>query len=310
MRFSKVNIEISNLCNFKCSFCPTVSRPKELMGLPLFERIIAQVSPLTDQVCFHLLGEPLLHPNLPEMLEICARFKTPVFFVSNGALLTDARARLLLHPIIRQMNFSLHSFKNNRPDEDPTEYLERIFAFTETALKERPELYLNFRLWNLEDPELTTLPANVEMRERIEKRFDFKFPSAVDVRTKKSFRVKNRLYLHFDTEFQWPDLTRPSLGEHGTCYGLRSHFGILVDGTVVPCCLDHEGRIPLGQISETPIEEILARPKARALVEGFLARKLVDPLCQRCGYVTRFSARTTFGNEEPTSPIRSPFSST
>ena len=100
--------------------------------------------------------------------------------------------------------------------------------------------------------------------------------------------IKNKLYLHFDTEFIWPDLKLPILGQKGTCYGLSSHFGILADGTVVPCCLDKEAAIPLGKIQDTPILEILNSERAKSILKGFQNNKLVENLCQRCQYIERF----------------------
>ena len=123
----------------------------------------------------------------------------------------------------------------------------------------------------------------------IEERFKVKIEPSVDVRVQKSKKLLNRLYLHFDTEFTWPSLDLPLIGTKGTCYGLDSHFGILAEGTVVPCCLDKEGKIPLGDANTTPILEILESEKAKAILKGFKERKLIDPLCQRCNYVTRFN---------------------
>lgn len=259
-----------------------------MMNEEVFEKIITQVAPLTDQVTLHLMGDPLVHPKLAFFLDICAKHQVPVFFVTNGVLMNEAKEELLLHPSLRQVNFSLHSFHDNYGDKDPSIYLEKIFRYTERALAERPDLYLNFRLWNLESP-LGTGLRNKSMLERIEQRFAFTFNSSVDVRKDKSFRIKNRLHLHFDTEFTWPSVDLPLLGTRGTCYGLSSHFGVLADGTVVPCCLDKEGKIPLGKIQESPLLEILDSERAKKIFQGFRDNKLVENLCQRCQYITRFN---------------------
>ena len=258
------------------------------MDVALFEKIVAQVAPLTEQIALHLMGEPLLHPKLETLLSICAKYQAPVFFVSNGVLLTEKRADLLLHPIIRQVNFSLHSFPDNYPEKDPTDYLEKIFNFTEQAFEKRPDLYINYRLWNLQDTQMSS-PQNRLIHEKIEARFGIKIDPSVDVKHQKSKKLLNRLYLHFDTEFIWPDLELPVLGTKGTCYGLDSHFGVLAEGTVVPCCLDKEGKIPLGDANLSPILEILDSEKSKSILKGFRERKLLDPLCQRCNYVSRFN---------------------
>jgi len=257
------------------------------MDLDTFKAIIPQIAPLTEMVAFHLMGEPLLHPKLEEFLEICDHYALPVFFVSNGVLLTEKRSALLLHRTIRQVNFSLHSFYDNFPGQDPSAYLEKIFEFTEMAFEKRPDLYLNYRLWNLQTPDQNT-DLNRDFRKRIENRFHVTIPDEINVKSVKSRRLLNRLYLHYDTEFTWPALDLPVIGQTGTCYGLSSHFGILACGTVVPCCLDKEGNIPLGNVNEKSVESILALEKAKTILDGFKKRKLVEELCMRCDYVTRF----------------------
>jgi radical SAM protein with 4Fe4S-binding SPASM domain len=287
--FNKINIEISNICNLQCSFCPEVIRTKKLMDIDLFRRIIEQVAPLTEQVCFHLMGEPLVHSQLAEFVAICAEFNVKIFFVSNGVLLRPHLADLLLHSAFRQVNFSLHSFFDNYPDRDPTIYLEKIFQFSEMALIKRPDLYINYRLWNLNDPRGTTT-NNLEMLQRIGERFGVDLKTKIDVIKNKSHLIKSRLYLHYDTEFIWPSETLPVLGTAGRCYGLSTHLGILVDGTVVPCCLDKEGNIPLGQIQNQDLLEIINGERAQKILNGFKQKKLIESLCQRCQYIERFKS--------------------
>ena len=169
-RFSKVNIEISNICNLQCTFCPEVIRAKKLMDIDLFERVIQQVAPLTDQVCLHLMGEPLLHPNLKGIVEICSLYKTQIFLVSNGVLLREKHQDVLKDPIFRQICFSLHSYPDNFEQRDPSIYLKRIFDFTDLMLKERPELYINFRLWNIQDVR-GTATSNIDMLQKISQHY-------------------------------------------------------------------------------------------------------------------------------------------
>lgn len=287
-RFQKINIEISNICNLQCSFCPEVVRAKKVMPIALFERIIQQVAPLTEQVCFHLMGDPLVHPELADFIQVCEQQDVKIFLVTNAVLLREKQTQLLLSPAFRQVNFSLHSFHDNHPDKDPTAYLARVFDYTQKALLLRPDLYINYRLWNLQEVRGTS-SRNHDMLRRIGEHFDLDINTLIDVRQKKSVHLKNRLYLHFDTEFIWPSMDLPVLGTQGTCYGLTSHFGILVDGTVVPCCLDKEGGIPLGNIQDQDVIDILASPRSQALLEGFRKKKLVESLCQRCQYIERFT---------------------
>lgn len=255
------------------------------MSIETFETVISQVAPVTRMVALHLMGEPLVHPELEKFLDLCLDSKLRVFFVTNGVLLREPR--LLLHSAIQQVSFSLHSFTDNFPEKDPTAYLNRIFDFTEMAFRERPKLFINYRLWNF-NSKRAAASKNRDFFEAIEKRFQVSIPRNWDYRVQKNIVLKNYLSLHFDTEFVWPALQLPVLGESGTCYGLRSHFGVLIDGTVVPCCLDKEGNIPLGNLIQQPLHEILATPRAKGMVEGFRNRQLHEELCKRCQYIERF----------------------
>jgi len=263
-----------------------------MMSLEMFQSVIEQVAPLTDQVTLHLMGDPLVHPKLPEFIKICSAHQVPVFFVTNGVLMSEIKDDILLDPIIRQVNFSLHSFYDNYGDKDPTIYLDKIFRFTDRALVERPDLYINFRLWNLNEP-LGSGHQNRSMLERVAKHFDVTFNDNVNVQKNKSIKILNRLYLHFDTEFTWPALDLPSIGDRGTCYGLSSHFGVLAGGTVVPCCLDKEGKIPLGNVENESVLSILESSRSRKILSGFKSHKLVETLCQKCNYITRFGRDTS-----------------
>lgn len=287
-RYYKVNIEISNICNLQCSFCPEVIRAKKLIDVALFQRVIDEVAPLTKVVTLHLMGDPLVHPKLAELVEICHRAQLQIFLVTNGVLLREKEAELLLHPAFRQVSFSLHSFADNFGAKDSSVYLERIFQFTEAAFARRPELYINYRLWNLRNPRGMEA-TNQDVLRRIEARFGVHVPSEWDLSQGKSVPIKQRLSMHFDTEFVWPALELPTLGVAGTCQGLSSHFGVLVDGTVVPCCLDKEGVIALGNVKDQPLTRILAGARAQKMIAGFRQGHLVEDLCRRCNYIERFA---------------------
>lgn len=290
--FFKIHVEVGNTCNLQCTFCPEVKRNKQIMDVDTFRSIVTQIAPLTEQVCLHLMGEPLLYPHLEEIVNICSAHHLPIFLVTNGLLLREKQQQILLNPIFRQICFSLHSFTDNFPTKDPEQYLLRIFHFTEMAFQERPELYINYRLWNLQDPQHHS-ELNNAMLHSIMQRFggDLSTITTIDITQKKSVRVCNRLYIHFDTEFVWPSLDLPTIHKKGTCYGLRNHFGILTDGTVVPCCLDKEGVISLGNVHDDSVQNILNNPRSLAIKQGFQQYKLVEELCTKCPYIERFPTK-------------------
>lgn len=290
-KYKRINIEISNICNLQCSFCPEVHREKKNMDEPLFRKIISQAAPLTEEVCLHLMGEPMGHPQLSEFVDICAEYKVPVNFTSNGTLLNERRREILLRPIIRQVNFSVHSFEANFGERDVSPYLKKIFAFTREAFATRPDLYINYRIWDLKDP-ITLSPTNAKIRQEIEQEFSFKIdPQMIDLRRRKGYKVTNRLYLNFDSRFEWPSLNAPVRSETGYCHGLSNHFGIHADGTVVPCCLDKEAVLNLGSSNNNTLDEILASERAVSIAQGFKKGQCVEELCRKCDFIKRFDRK-------------------
>lgn len=288
--FDRVNIEISNICNLKCPFCPAVERDKQVMTVERFSQVAKEVAPFTKEIVLHLLGEPLGHPEFSGILAAASQVGTPVNVVTNGLLLSGKRNQDLLHPIVRQVSISLHSFEANFPGQDPTLYLKRVKHFIDTALVERPDLYLNLRLWDLAGLTQNESEHNKPMRELLGEFFSFDWQDvAVDLKRHKSWRIRGRLYLHFDSRFEWPSMTSEIRQTFGTCHALKGHIGIHADGTVVPCCLDHKGDIPLGNIFESDLTSILSGPRARAMRDGFRDGRLVEPLCKTCGFIERFN---------------------
>ncbi len=293
-RFQKVYIEITNRCNLHCSFCPETMRASRRMTPTEFEQILSEVKPYTDYICLHVKGEPLSHPELGDLLKLAHTYGLQVNLTTNGTLLAR-QTDLLTGPYApRQVSLSLHSFDaNDLPDQaDPQaafeNYLENCISFAKN-FTEKTKGYLSFRLWNLaDDASRDQYEKNAFILRRLEEAYGIK--DHVESRTGKytGNAIADRTYLNFDHLFGWPDPKAPWAGDKGTCYGLRKQLAILADGTVVPCCLDGEGRLPLGNILIEPLSDILSKEKSLRMVEGFQNHQITEDLCRHCGYRTRF----------------------
>ena len=275
-KFAKIYLEISNVCNLRCSFCPGTGRKNRVMDEAEFRDLLPKLRPYADYLYFHLMGEPLCHPLLVRFLELAEEAGFRVILTTNGTLLRKQKELLLDSPALHKVNISLHAFEANDLAVPFSEYLDDCFAFGKAA---EGRVLTVFRLWNHGGAE----QRNGEILAAME-RF-FPKPWAEE---RRGVRLGERIYLEYGDRFDWPDLSAPDGGEAGFCYGLRDQIGVLCDGTVVPCCLDHEGDLALGNLHAQSMEEILASPRAQAIYEGFSARKAVEPLCRRCGYAGRF----------------------
>ncbi len=296
-RFQKVYLEIGNICNLQCSFCPEVERRQTQLARARFRELLCEVKPFAERVCFHVMGEPLAHPDFAAFVGIAGAEEVPIEITTNGTLLNTGTEAALLHPTVHQVNFSLQSFFDNFPGANPEAYLARVFSFCQRALSERPDLYLNLRLWNLggenaEDAENADArdDRNGLLLARIEREFQVTINRRVDPRLQKSKRLLGRLYLHYDTRFIWPNPAHPVLRERGTCHGTRSHVAVHADGTVVPCCLDKEAVIALGNVGEESFAKVVGSARTEAMRLGFERGELVEDLCRRCDFATRFGA--------------------
>lgn len=289
-RFKRVYIEITNRCNLKCDFCPsaTLHRGGRMMDESDFVHILKEVKPYTDYLYFHLLGEPFLNPRLDRFLQLSHESGMKVNLTTNGVLIQKVAPILIKAPALRQINFSVHSFEANEQAGTLKDYLVKIATFIEEIQKESP-VYCNLRLWNMDSEELKAKNSlNADILKLMEEVFKLDFSLSEKLQQSHNIKIKERVFINMAKKFEWPTLNRDVISEQMFCYGLRDHLAIQADGTVVPCCLDSEGNIPLGNIHQTPLSDILASERAVNMYEGFSQRKAVEELCKRCGYAKRY----------------------
>ncbi len=275
-RFNKIYLEISNLCNLHCAFCPGTRRQPRAMTEEEFSSLLPKLRPWTDYLYFHLMGEPLCHPKLETFLHLAGEAGFRVILTTNGTLLPRQQEMLLNAPGLHKVNISLHAFEANDLTIPFSEYLEGCFAFGKAAEGRK---LVTYRLWNQGGQE----ERNGEILAAMAQFFPQPW-----VQERRGPRIGQRVYLEYGDKFDWPDLTAREGTSRVFCYGLRDQLGVLCDGTVVPCCLDHEGDLALGNLHKQSMEDILASPRARAMYEGFSQSHAAEELCRKCGYARRF----------------------
>lgn len=275
-RFQKIYLEISNICNLKCSFCPGTKRSPHVMTEEEFSVMLPKLRPWSDYLYFHLMGEPLCHPHLEQFLHLAGEYGFKVILTTNGTLLHRHQEMLLHAPSLHKVNISLHAFEANDLSMPFSEYLHQCFSFGRALEGKKLVVY---RLWNQGGAD----EKNAEILNTMKTYF-----STTWQEERRGFRIGERVYLEHGDKFDWPDLNAKDDGEHVFCYGLRDQIGILCDGTVVPCCLDHEGDIALGNLHQESLEDILEKPRSQEIHLGFQRKKAVEELCRKCGYARRF----------------------
>ena len=273
--YSRAYVEITNICNMACSFCHGHSRRPARMGKEQFAHILQQLAGKTQYIYYHLMGEPLTHPDLPEFLKMAAQQGFSSVITTNGTLLAK-RGQALMDAGLHKVSISLHSFEKN-DDAAQEAYLRDCAAFAAQAAERG--ILVSFRLWNRGVDGGSNCKALEILRCCL--------PGGWQENSR-GYRIRDRVFLEYGDRFAWPDKEADDLGKEVFCYGLKDHFGILCDGTVVPCCLDSDGVITLGNVFSQELSEILDTPRAEAMRKGFSCRKASEDLCRRCGYARRF----------------------
>ncbi len=272
---NKAFLEITNACNLACDFCHGTKRPRRFMSIAEFTEAAEKLRGFADYLYFHLMGEPLLHPMLDDFLHIAEEMGFRVILTTNGTLLAKCAETLLASKALHKVSISLHAYEANAVMPSMDAYLADCFDFCDRAAQVGKIAVM--RLWNLGGKNT----QNDAILQKMHARFD---AEASWKPIYSGFRIKERIYLEWGEKFDWPDENAAVLGENHTCYALRDQVGVLVDGTVVPCCLDADGAIALGNLFNDTLEHILASERAVVLRRSLAEGHVREPLCLRCGF--------------------------
>lgn len=270
-KFRKIYIEITNNCNLNCSFCSEVKRPRKFMSLEEFETILKKIKDYTNYIYLHVKGEPLLHPKIIDFLNLAENYHLKVNLTTNGTLFPNLAKELGKCSALNKINFSLHSENNIN------NYCEKIFENIKYLSPKTTKIY---RLWTLKNNELDEKSTYIV--EKIKNYYNLSTNTVEKIKIEKNIKISSTIYVDKDNEFVWPTITNNK--SCGYCYALKTHIAILVDGTVVPCCLDSNGKIELGNIFTDDLKEIIASKKYQTLKKSFQDRKPSEKLCMSCTF--------------------------
>ena len=261
-RFKKIYVEISNICNLNCSFCTKTNREKKALNIDEFKVILDKIKPYTKYLYFHVLGEPLLHKDINELIDIASK-DFYVNITTNGYLINNIKTNN-----IRQLNISLHSFDESY-NKALDEYLDDLYNF---SINNKNHTYINYRLW-----------THNKYADKIIKYLDEKYNT--NIKLGENNKLADNIYLNFGSEFIWPDKATEKVNINTPCHALIDHIAILSDGTITACCLDASGKINLGNIFSDDIEDVLSSKLFNEMLEGFKNSKRIHPLCQKCNFI-------------------------
>lgn len=263
--YKKIYVEITNACNLSFDFCIKNQRELKFMSEKEFKIILEKLKNHTKYLYFHVLGEPLMHPKINEFINL-ASLSYKVNITTNGYLIEKIKN----NKNIRQLNISLHSY-NSKYNINLDDYLNHIFEVVDTL----ENTFISYRLW-----------GNSSNVDKILNKLNEKYNTSLSKNSlKKNNKLKDNIYLNKEGEFIWPSMNNNYYNENGKCYGLIDHIGVLVDGTIIPCCLDTLGIINLGNIFKDDISSLKDNKLCNEMVRGFKNNKKVHELCKKCKFL-------------------------
>ncbi|WRA12210.1 SPASM domain-containing protein [Helicobacter pylori] len=276
--FKKIYIELSDICGLQCSFCPNPKNIRGVMPLELFEKICKEAAPLTPIITFHVLGDPCKLKNLNHYLSTAKRFSLKVDLVTSGAYLHNFET--LLQDAIYQISISLDAGLDNHNKLNQHRYIQKILEFCRYKCEKNSEVFLNLRIQN----------STLEKHQNLIKPFleSFECVSLETLKSQGRVRLFKKSFLNIQKTFKWPNLNAQNpLNQESKipyCYGLIKQIAILSNGVVVPCCMDTQAHINLGDLNHTPLKDILNSQKAMAIKTHFLKGEALELLCKNCSY--------------------------
>ncbi len=278
-RFAKAYIEITNVCNLKCSFCKGTSRDKHFMSVSDFELYASKLCEYTDYVYLHVLGEPLLHPNLKEILKVCEKYRLKVCITTNGTLLQKQKQTLLQSHSLYKLCVSVHSFEAN---DNSTYFDEYISSCAKICFEASQNGVISvLRMWNMEKGEAKD-ESSLAFNQNAEQILHSVYGNTSWEYTPRGIKISDKLFLEYGEKFNWRENDNK---ENVRCYALRDQIGVLCDGTAIPCCIDCDGALALGNLKTQGVTEILDTPRAKNIYNGFMGGVAAEDYCKKCGFV-------------------------
>lgn len=279
IKIKRIYIEITNICNLSCSFCSKHHRENKMLSLDEFNSIIQDVKQYTKYIYLHVQGEPLTHPDFNKILHICDENDMQVQLVTNGTFLYKY-LDIYSHPSLRKISISLQSIEYQAVNLE--DYMHTLITFIDYSATFKHPI-VEVRFWRNDQYDLPKTKKCMDI-------LNEKYTLSLTERNN-HYRIKENIYVDFDNMFSWPDLENMPLEKNGTCLGAKTQIAILSNGDVVPCCLDTDAHVLLGNIFKNDLNTILNDKPYKKLVKEFNDHKIENPFCLRCTYRLRFSKK-------------------
>jgi MoaA/NifB/PqqE/SkfB family radical SAM enzyme len=313
-------VEITNACNFKCTWCPDeiMGRRRGFMKKERVFRILDELSlkrpflgPLFP-VKLHQMGEPMLHPDLVAIVAHAEERGVPIELNTNCGLITGERIEALYRAGLTNLILSYQTpdpetFKTRKaPKLVFDEYRDKVRLAVERKAALRARTSIEIDIMNTkhadgtrivsEDEQATAFLADwIAFAREVERRHGLP-PRVHDWDRIRSERFLDRdengsryaildgVHLVWKRCHTWGNV----IGGHRAtevvdtyCPAPHDQFVVQWNGDVVSCCTDYEGHTKTANVFASSIEEVWRGRTRRDRLKDMLEGRLLD-VCARC----------------------------
>lgn len=279
-KLTSLIIEPTNTCNLRCTFCfvtEGMNRAEGFMDFDLFKKVIDD-SPGLEHLCMHNWGEPLLHKDIFRMFDYAAQAGVRhIVMNTNGTLLTDKMIDRIVDSPLSIIRFSIDGSPETfqRVRGVALDKIERnILKLKEKKEARRPGLGMGV-VFTVEEDTHQDVEAYIDHWKNI-----------VD---------------HVRTQAKLIQNPRKEICPEpfGKDYG---KLVVLWDGTVIPCCVDYNASLKLGNAWEQPVMDLWQGAEIERLRDQHRSGNFPDT-CVNCNECETAKTEKRFFYANPVSAV-------
>ncbi|MEI6508594.1 MAG: radical SAM/SPASM domain-containing protein [Bacteroidota bacterium] len=290
-----VEIEPTTSCNLRCPQCPSglreFSRNTGMLDLPLYKKIIDEISPELVYVILYFQGEPFLNKSFLEFVKYAAQKNIYTATSSNAHYFTDEMAKATIESGLDRLIISIdgtsqETYSKYRVGGD----IEKVIDGTKKLLKWKKELnrstphiiwqFIAFKHNEHQIPELKKLAKEIGVNE-----LGIKTAQIYDYQTSDNFIPDNNNLSRYKKNADGTYQIKNKLLNH--CWRMWRGSVITWDGLVVPCCFDKDATHRFGDVSKQTFSEVWRSEQYNRFRQAVLkSRKEID-ICTNCSEGTK-----------------------
>lgn len=267
-----ISVEVDTHCNLRCTMCPIGHDKVKNQGrisLETVKKIVKVSIGHTDKIALAVMGEPLLHPELPEMVSMIKEYGLKAYVWTNGMLLNEKRSKDLLNAGLDKL-FVSYEIINKRLHEkirvgaNYQQVMENVDNFL--VLKKRLNPSCKVAIWNI----VPDISMSLEFSDALKEKYK-------EVELYASYAMD----WHGEIEVESTETLR---AKPAACNQIKNYLSVAYNGDFISCCNDFNHEYPLGNVHDIDsLDEIWFSQRRLSLIDNMKAGTLegIEP-CQNC----------------------------